>query len=297
MIFLLKHQCSIDILLLCCLSVLNSIIICIIKIHHILHFVIFKTPLQFNYNFFFVLIDDKSMQPCKAHQCFRKVWRWCESKQQHAHVCPNTKSRCTVKATVVNMLVLCCSNTKLLIYDQMTNYLWGENRLFKTCCDFLCVSVQQMDAHTPQSPLPKTLCTINTITLMMGPVLLLEEYRSFLQIISHPLTFSEPQFHQWAAGRAHRQLWKSTTYVSAGSVEPSVLVPHAIALWCPVVLPNEGTVPFKDNENDQKKKKKKKEFCVAHKFLLRPHPKVQTHCLVLHHEVDGGGGRRDPSAP
>lgn len=28
-----------------------------------------------------------------------------------------------VKETAVNILVMCCSNKKLLIYDQMTNYL------------------------------------------------------------------------------------------------------------------------------------------------------------------------------
>lgn len=44
------------------------------------------------------------------------------------------------------MLVLCCSNRKLLIYDQMTNYQ-QKKKVFETCCDFLCVSVYLMWAH------------------------------------------------------------------------------------------------------------------------------------------------------
>lgn len=90
----------------------------------------------------------------------------------------------------------CCQHIGPVLFKQKVTYLWPndelpakKNRVFETCCDFLCVSVYLTGA-------PKH-CQINTITLtntpMMGPVLLLEEYGSFLQIISHTLlTFSEP---------------------------------------------------------------------------------------------------------
>lgn len=96
-------------------------------------------------------------------------------------------------------------------------------------------------------------CKINTITLtntpMIGPVLLLEEYGSFLNYSynSHArLTFSEPPVssvtrrQEWLTGGGeHEHLWKTTTCVTTAHSncylslqQPSVRPPHPIVPYC-----------------------------------------------------------------
>lgn len=112
---------------------------------------------------------------------------------------------------------------------------------------------------------PQTLCKINMITLTkhattVGPVLLLEEYGSLLQKISHPhLTHSEPpisDLQEWLTGSGeHEHLWKTTTYVTTAHSEltylslqqPSAPLPlYTSVAQC--ISPNERKVLMKTKE-------------------------------------------------
>lgn len=87
---------------------------------------------------------------------------------------------------------------------------------------------------------PHKHCQINTITLTnTGPVLPLEEYGSYLQIISHTcLTFSEPlvfinDLQEWADRRREQEhLWKTTTYVTTAHSNCSLTLHSRLPCIC-----------------------------------------------------------------
>lgn len=149
--------------------------------------------------FFHILIGDKTILLCKIYQWHRKVWRKYQSKQ-HGKLCPNTNTRYTVKETVVNILVLCCSNKKLLIYDQMTNHRQKNPESSKhvvTSCVWVFTwwepqnTVKSIRSHWPTRRWWGLFCYWKN----MGHFSIT---RTILILVS-PLV--NPQFHQWLAGR------------------------------------------------------------------------------------------------
>lgn len=109
------------------------------------------------------------------------------------------------QGTAVNILVLCCSNKKLLIYDQMTNYrrkktFCFRNMLWLPVCECLPdgspKTLSNQYDHTDQHADDGGLfCYWKN----MG------HFCKLFLILFSPLV--NPQFHQWLAGMADRRRW------------------------------------------------------------------------------------------